>query len=171
MAQPSNIETTAGRLHVVPRYRQKLAFVPLGQGRPRWIDDPHLNLRYHIRRTALPRPGTEAQLRALAGRVFSQPLDRDKQITGIEVALGEWLGDKQIQRDRHDDIEPDLLPDQHAKILDRKPRNRPPPKFVDGRHEPGGPGRRLAPRLAFDLLDRPLLQLPHLSPVLRPRPT
>src|SRR5437763_14469861 len=74
------VETTEARLHVVPRYRQKLAFVPLGQGRPRWVDDPHLNLRYHIRRTSLPRPGSEAQLRALAGRVFSQPLDRDKPL-------------------------------------------------------------------------------------------
>src|ERR671931_40969 len=80
------IEATEARLHVVPRYRQKLAFVPLGQGRPRWVDDPHLNLRSHIRRTALPRPGSEPQLRALAGRVFSQPLDRDKPLWEM------WLG-------------------------------------------------------------------------------
>src|SRR2546421_117955 len=40
------------RLHLVPRYRQKLAFVPYGQGRPRWVDDPHLNLRYHVRALA-----------------------------------------------------------------------------------------------------------------------
>jgi Wax ester synthase-like Acyl-CoA acyltransferase domain len=45
------------RLHLVPRYRQRLAFVPLGQGRPKWVDDPHLNLRYHVRATALPAPG------------------------------------------------------------------------------------------------------------------
>src|SRR2546423_12217413 len=74
------VETTERRLNLVPRYRQKLAFVPFGQGRPKWIDDPHLNLRYHIRRTALPPPGDEDQLRALAGRVFSQPLDRDKPL-------------------------------------------------------------------------------------------
>jgi len=85
------IETTEARLHVVPRYRQKLAFVPFGQGRPRWVDDPHLNLRYHIRRTALPRPGSEAQLRALAGRVFAQPLDRDKPLW--EMWLVEGLED------------------------------------------------------------------------------
>ena len=45
-----------GRLHLVPRYRQRLAFVPLGQGRPVWVDDPHFNPRYHIRHTALPAP-------------------------------------------------------------------------------------------------------------------
>jgi diacylglycerol O-acyltransferase / wax synthase len=82
------VEMTEARLHVVPRYRQKLAFVPLGQGRPRWVDDPHLNLRYHIRRTALPRPGSEAQLRALAGRVFSQPLDRDKPLWEMWLVEG-----------------------------------------------------------------------------------
>jgi diacylglycerol O-acyltransferase len=82
------VETTERRLHLVPRYRQKLAFVPLGQGRPKWIDDPHLNLRYHIRRTALPPPGNEDQLRALAGRVFSQPLDRDKPLWELWLVEG-----------------------------------------------------------------------------------
>ncbi len=68
------------RLPLVPRYRQRLAFVPLGQGRPKWVDDPHLNLRYHVRSTALPSPGSEHQLKDLAGRVFSQQLDRDKPL-------------------------------------------------------------------------------------------
>jgi len=75
------------RLHLVPRYRQRLAFVPLAQGRPRWVDDPHLNLRYHVRATALPAPGDEDQLKELAGRVFSQQLDRDKPLWEI------WLVD------------------------------------------------------------------------------
>ena len=48
----------ARALRLVPRYRQRLAFVPLGQGRPRWVDDPHLNLHYHVRATALPAPGS-----------------------------------------------------------------------------------------------------------------
>jgi diacylglycerol O-acyltransferase / wax synthase len=76
------------RLHLVPRYRQKLAFVPLGQGRPKWVDDPHLNLRYHVRSTALPSPGSEAQLKDLAGRVFSQQLDRDKPLWEIWIVEG-----------------------------------------------------------------------------------
>src|SRR3954465_11688879 len=68
------VEGIRSRLHLVPRYRQKLAFVPFGQGRPRWVDDPHFNLHYHVRHTALPEPGTEEQLKRLAGRVFSQRL-------------------------------------------------------------------------------------------------
>jgi WS/DGAT/MGAT family acyltransferase len=75
------------RLHLVPRYRQRLAYVPLAQGRPKWVDDPHLNLRYHVRATALPAPGDEAQLKELAGRVFAQQLDRDKPLWEV------WLVD------------------------------------------------------------------------------
>jgi diacylglycerol O-acyltransferase / wax synthase len=75
------------RLGLVPRYRQRLAFVPLNQGRPKWVDDPHLNLRYHVRSTALPAPGSEQQLKELAGRVFAQQLDRDKPLWEI------WLVD------------------------------------------------------------------------------
>ena len=74
------VDAIESRLHVVPRYRQKLAFVPLGQGRPRWVDDPHFNIRYHVRLTALPEPGSEDQLKRLAVRLFSQKLDRDKPL-------------------------------------------------------------------------------------------
>jgi len=66
------------RLHLVPRYRQKLAFPPIETGRPVWIDDPSFNLEYHVRHTALPAPGSEEQLRALAARIHSQRLDRAK---------------------------------------------------------------------------------------------
>src|SRR5437764_347822 len=86
--QAELVDMIEGRLHLVPRYRQKLAFVPFGQGRPRWVDDPHLNLNYHVRSTALPAPGTEAQLKALAGRVFSQRLDRDKPLWELWVVHG-----------------------------------------------------------------------------------
>src|ERR1700752_1935716 len=70
----------ASRLHLVPRFRQKLRFVPFGQGRPVWVDDPRLNLDYHVRHTALPPPGSEDQLRTLAARIFSQRLDRTKPV-------------------------------------------------------------------------------------------
>ncbi len=68
------------RLHMVPRYRQKLAFPPLETGRPLWVDDASFNLEYHVRHTALPAPGSEEQLRALAARVHSQQLDRSKPL-------------------------------------------------------------------------------------------
>src|SRR3954449_1536112 len=69
-----------GRLHLVPRYRQQLAFPPLETGRPLWVDDPSFNLEYHVRHTALPAPGDLNQLRLLVARIFSQRLDRSKPL-------------------------------------------------------------------------------------------
>src|SRR5436305_7646754 len=68
------------RLHMVPRYRQKLAVPPLETGRPLWVDDNNFNLEYHVRHTALPEPGSEDQLLRLAARIFSQRLDRAKPL-------------------------------------------------------------------------------------------
>ena len=76
------------RLHLVPRFRQKLAFPPLETGRPLWVDDPSFNLEYHVRDTALPAPGSEAQLRALAARVHSQALDRSKPLWELWLVHG-----------------------------------------------------------------------------------
>jgi len=78
----------ASRLHLVPRFRQKLRFVPFDQGRPVWVDDPHLNLDYHVRQSALPAPGSEEQLRNLAARVFSQQLDRSKPLWELWLVEG-----------------------------------------------------------------------------------
>src|SRR5215467_12495058 len=63
----------ASRLDRVPRYRQRLAFVPFNLGRPVWVDDAEFDLEYHVRHTALPAPGGDEQLRRLAGRLFAQP--------------------------------------------------------------------------------------------------
>ena len=68
-----------GRLHRVPRYRQRIAWVP-GEGHPVWIDDDHFNLGYHVRHTALPQPGDEDTLKRLVGRIMSQQLDRGKPL-------------------------------------------------------------------------------------------
>ncbi len=78
----------ASRLHLVPRFRQKLRFVPFDQGRPVWVDDPYLNLEYHVRQTALPAPGSEEQLRNLAARIFSQQLDRSKPLWELWLVEG-----------------------------------------------------------------------------------
>jgi len=77
-----------GRLHLVPRYRQKLAVPPLETGRPLWVDDPSFNLEYHLRHTALPEPGSEEQLRALAARIHSQRLDRTKPLWELWLVQG-----------------------------------------------------------------------------------
>ena len=77
------VDHVNNRLHLVPRYRQRLAHVPYGQGRPVWADDPHFNPYYHIRHTALPKPADEVALKRLAGRLFSQRLDRSKPLWEI----------------------------------------------------------------------------------------
>ncbi len=76
------------KLDLVPRYRQKVKFVPLELGRPVWVDDPHFNIEYHVRHTALPSPGGESELRKLVGRVMSQQLDRSKPLWEIWVVEG-----------------------------------------------------------------------------------
>jgi WS/DGAT/MGAT family acyltransferase len=87
-------EMVAGKLDLVPRYRQKVRFMPLGAGAPAWVDDPHFSLEYHVRHTAVPRPGSEEQLRQMAARIFSQHLDRNKplwEMWSVEgLADGRW---------------------------------------------------------------------------------
>src|SRR5215217_4864335 len=76
------------RLRLVPRYRQKLAIPRFEMGRPFWVDDPTFNSDYHVRHTALPRPGSDDQLRQLAGRIFSQRLDRSKPLWEVWLIQG-----------------------------------------------------------------------------------
>lgn len=68
------------RLHYVPRFRKKVRFVPGGLHRPVWVDDPHFDLRFHVRWTGLPRPRGEKEALALMGRVMSYHLDRRKPL-------------------------------------------------------------------------------------------
>jgi diacylglycerol O-acyltransferase len=82
------LDTLRGRLHLVPRYRQKLSVPPAGTGRPLWVDDPSFSIEYHVRHTALPKPGSEEQLLRLAGRVFSQQLDRSKPLWEVWMVEG-----------------------------------------------------------------------------------
>jgi WS/DGAT/MGAT family acyltransferase len=80
---PSIDELTAliaGKLHLIPRYRQRVRNVPLELGRPVWVDDSHFNIGYHVRHTALPAPGDDAMLCRLMGRLMSQPLDRNRPL-------------------------------------------------------------------------------------------
>lgn len=82
------LQMIADRLQFVPRFRQKLAPVPLGLGRPVWVDDPHFHLEYHVRHTALPAPGSRDKLNRLTARIMSQQLDRDKPLWEIWFAEG-----------------------------------------------------------------------------------
>lgn len=74
-------------LHWIPRYRQKLAWIPI-ENWPTWVDDRHFDLGYHIRHIALPAPGTREQLREIAGRIFSRRLDRQRPLWELWVIEG-----------------------------------------------------------------------------------
>lgn len=76
------------RLHLLPRLRQRLAFPPLRLGTPFWTDDPRFDLARHVRRESLPPPGTEAELRELAARVFAPPLDRSRPLWELVLVDG-----------------------------------------------------------------------------------
>ncbi|HEY8740071.1 MAG TPA: wax ester/triacylglycerol synthase family O-acyltransferase, partial [Candidatus Dormibacteraeota bacterium] len=82
------VRMVASKLSLVPRYRQKVRMVPFQLGRPVWVDDPNFQILYHIRHTAVPGPGTDDQLRNLAGRVFAQNLDRSKPLWEMWIVEG-----------------------------------------------------------------------------------
>jgi len=77
----------ASQLHVIPRYRQRLAYIPV-EGQPVWIDDEHFNLDYHVRHLALPRPGDEQQLKWLSADILSRPLDRQRPLWELWIIEG-----------------------------------------------------------------------------------
>ncbi len=147
-----------GKLPRIPRYRQRVRFVPLALGRPRWVDDRHFNLGYHLRHTALPAPGGPDQLRNLVGRVMSQRLDRARplwemwMIEGLEG--GRWALLYKLHHAMVDGVSgTDLL----IVVLDRK-RDAPAlaPEPWEPQAEPGGlelVGRALLERPA-ELADR-----------------
>jgi len=85
-------EYVSSRLHLIPRYRQVLMHTPI-EGHPVWVDDQHFNIDYHVRHTALPRPGDERQLKRLSGRIMSQQLDRSKPLWEMWVVEGLEGGD------------------------------------------------------------------------------
>lgn len=82
------------RIAHVPRYRQRVRDIPFGLGRPVWVDDELFDLTYHVRRSALPRPGSMQQLEELVARLMSRPLDRDRPLW--EMYLVEGLADGQF---------------------------------------------------------------------------
>ncbi len=88
------LDLIADRISFVPRYRQRLQPVPGRLANPAWLDDPHFDLGYHVRRSALPRPGTMDQLRELVARIVSRPLDRDRPLW--EVYFVEGLADGRV---------------------------------------------------------------------------
>jgi diacylglycerol O-acyltransferase / wax synthase len=110
------------KLDRIPRYRQVVRFVPLQLGRPVWVDDPHFNLDYHVRHTALPAPGGREELRHLMGRLMSLELDRRRPlweawvVEGLEDGM--WALITKIHHCMADGVSGN---DLHAAVLDREP--------------------------------------------------
>lgn len=82
------------RISFVPRYRQRIQTVPGRLANPLWVDDDRFEIGYHVRRSALPRPGSVDQLRDLASRIISRPLDRNRPLW--ELYLVEGLADGRV---------------------------------------------------------------------------
>ncbi len=130
------LDDIRSRLHLVPRYRQRLSFPPLESGRPVWVDDESFNLEYHVRQTALPRPGTGMQFVRLASRIFSQQLDRSKPLW--ELWLIEGLDDGRwalISKTHHSVIDGISGVDLATVLFDVQ-RNPPPIPHPDAAWEP-----------------------------------
>ena len=134
------VRTVASNLPLVPRYRQRVRFVPMSLGRPLWVDDGHFQILYHVRRTAVPQPGAAEELRNLAGRVFAQNLDRNKPLW--ELWMVEGLEDgcwALISKVHHCMVDGVAGTDLLTVLLDRQPQ--PPPARAPEWHpasEPGG---------------------------------
>ncbi len=117
------VNAIASKVPQVPRYRQVVRFMPLQLGRPAWVDDPHFHLEYHVRHTALPRPGGRTELRELMGRLMSQELDRRRPLWEVwmveNLEDGHWALITKIHHCMADGVAgTDLL----AVILDLEPR-------------------------------------------------
>jgi diacylglycerol O-acyltransferase / wax synthase len=126
------LDHVRARLHLVPRYRQKLTTPPLETGRPLWTDDPDFNLDYHVRHTALPAPGTEEQLFLLAARIASQPLDRDKPLWENWIVEG-LEGDRfaLISKTHHALVDGVAGVDLATVLLDLEPSAQRPPESLE----------------------------------------
>ncbi|HXM72944.1 MAG TPA: wax ester/triacylglycerol synthase family O-acyltransferase [Candidatus Dormibacteraeota bacterium] len=132
------VRTVASHLSDLPRYRQRVRFVPMGLGRPVWVDDPHFQILYHVRHTATPPPGSADELRNLAGRVFAQNLDRSKPLWELwmveGLANGNWA---LISKVHHCMVDGVSATDLLTVLLDRKPQS--PPRRATKWHASGEP--------------------------------
>ena len=146
----------AGRLPLVPRYRHKLRTIPFRLGRPVWVEDPDFDLRYHVRRTALPAPGGDRQLADLMARVMSQRLDRDHPLWEYWVveglAEGRWAF---ISKVHHCMVDGVSGTDLYRVIFDFSPEPSPPARADDRTVNAEPSAVELAARAALDAVMLP----------------
>jgi diacylglycerol O-acyltransferase / wax synthase len=114
-------DLVAGRISLQPRYRQKVRWVPGHLANPLWVDDEDFDIAYHVRRSALPRPGSDEQLRELVGRVQSRPLDRDRPLWELYLVEGLTDGRFAIITKVHHAVAADVGVDITSMLLDETP--------------------------------------------------
>jgi diacylglycerol O-acyltransferase / wax synthase len=132
------VELVADRISFVPRYRQKLATVPGHLANPAWVDDPDFDLGYHVRRSALPRPGSHEQLLELVARIVSRPLDRHRPLWEVYFVEGLEHGRVAVLSKSHQVLVDGVHTVDLAQVLlDRTPDPRPVDK--DDWHPNAGP--------------------------------
>lgn len=149
----------AGKLPLVPRYRQVVKPVPLELGRPVWADDPHFNIDYHVRHTALPKPGGEVELRRLVGRLMSQQLDRTKPLWEVWVVEGLENGQwSMVSKTHHCMVDGVSGTDLLSTVMDLSPEGSSP--VPDDWHpQPAPSPRRLAADAVVEMARSPYEQL------------
>lgn len=133
------LEAVGGKLDHIPRFRQKVRFVPLAAGRPVWVDDQHFQLTYHVRRTALPSPGGDTELHRLVGRLMSVQLDRARplwEVWAVEgLEEGRWALVTKLHHCLADGVSASSL------ITELMDTTRDPPRLPARAWQPGRPPR------------------------------
>ncbi len=152
-------ELLRGRLPLIPRYRQKARQIPFDLGPPVWVDDEHFDLGYHLRRTALPAPGGDAELSALLGRVMAARLDRRRPLWEYWLVErlhgGRWA---LISKVHHCMVDGVSGTDLYGVVLDPTPTPRPPAPD-DWRPEPEPTDLDLVTRALAGLAANPAMQV------------
>jgi diacylglycerol O-acyltransferase len=120
------VELVGDRISFVPRYRQRVASVPGRLANPVWVDDPDFDIGYHVRRSALPRPGSADQLRELVARIISRPLDRHRPLWEVYFVEGLEHGRVAVLSKSHEVLVDGVHTVDLAQVLlDRTPEPRP----------------------------------------------
>lgn len=149
------VELIEHRISLVPRYRQKIKAVPGHLANPVWVDDNQFDVGYHVRRSALPKPGSDEQLRELVARVQSRPLDRNRPLW--EMYLVEGLADGRfavIQKTHHAMVDGINAVDIGQVILDSTPVPRDVPEDL-WMPRPEPPGAALVFDAVGEIIRRP----------------
>lgn len=150
------VESIAGRLPLIPRYRQKLRRVPFDLAAPCWVDDPDFDLRWHVRNTALPAPGGRAEIGRLMSRVMAQRMNRERPLW--EYWFCEGLADGRwalLSKLHHCLVDGVSGTDLYQLVLD--PSRMPRPPVPDIWHPATPPGTlSLTARAVWDLATSPV---------------